>query len=208
VKSGHVEVSSPSGSALAAGVAGLFGRPAPVQATHGDVHLGTLNTATNTTVVQNTDSGESALWGDATHTSSVNVGVRGDSASPSGYGVWGRYSGSPNGTATGYGTGVLGETYLPNGRAIHGRLPNETPGVGVYGEASHAGGIGVQGGTSHGTGVYGFASDGVALYGGGGRTGSALKTLGNLRFQRVSGVATIAAGKTSVVVFPSLSTSA
>src|SRR5262245_61193745 len=99
--------------ALAATVAGALGRPMPVQAHDpDDVRLGDTNNATATTVVNNSSSGQSAIWGNATAATGANVGVRGDAASQAGWAVWGN---APSGVGV-YGlsnlqAGVRGSSY-------------------------------------------------------------------------------------------------
>ena len=113
----------------------------------------------------------------------------------------GPYSG-PVSLFNGHGTGVLGESTQDNGRGVHGRLLYDGMGIGVFGEADNSAAYGVLGISVDGTGVHGESHDGTALAGIASTLGTALRTRGNLRFVRVSGVATIAAGKTSVVVTP------
>jgi hypothetical protein len=81
-------------------------------------------------------------------------------------------------------------------------LPAARPKTGVYGHASQDGeSRGVIGESTAGQGVRGEATSGVGLYGTA-ASGFALRTSGRLKADKVSGVATIAAGTTSKTVSP------
>jgi hypothetical protein len=187
--------------AMAATVLAALGRPLRAEANHGDVHLGTDNVATSTTVITNTDVGESALWGNSTATAGVNVGVRGDANSAAGFGVWGRGLAT---SGTGRSIGVRGESAMDNGVGVHGVLLQDGMGLGVFGEADHADAVGAAGSSSSGTGVSGSTSFGIGVDAFAGTAAAiAQRSGGRVQFARVSGVATIAAGARSVVVTPS-----
>jgi hypothetical protein len=138
--------------------------------------------------------------------SSSGFGVNGESTSSygvyghsfSGYGVVGNsgqktamygYSAASGEPATvgqsgGNNTGVLGFSGAD--------LPVAKAKTGVYGYAAQDGGSkGVWGASSNGVGLYGQATSGFAL-----------RTSGRLKADKVSGVASIGAGKTSVIVTP------
>ena len=157
------------------------------------------------------------------------AGVVGDSSS--GHGVWG-ISTAKMGVygSSQQSTGVLGETQADlqvgvrgvangtnsvgvRGDAAKGRgvLGLSTTGRGVHGESDSGWGVYGRSDTSHGVhgvgpgatavGVYGESSAGVAIQG---KTtsGYALSTNGRLKLDKISGVATIAAGQTAVTVTP------
>ena len=226
---------------LGALAASAVGRVSPAAAANGDpVVQGQTNTATATTVVQNTTQDHSALWGSATATSGTGVGVRGSTASQYGYGVWGEggYSGV-QGTGSAY--GVYGDSL--GGDGVRGYT---TSGTGTSGWSTS--GRGASGSSSSGIGVVAISTSNYALraisteatagrlttdseFGAGvevevnhatnGRgaieafhkgsgpavwatatKGYAVRGSGRLRFEKVSGVATIPAGSTGVTVNP------
>jgi hypothetical protein len=129
--------------------------------------------------------------------SSTSTGVEGGSAS--GPGVHGL---SQNGIGVvgrqwNHGTGVAGfslgsiETIL-TGKAktgVYGEALQDSASRGVWGRSGA--GQGTRGEATSGIGVYGIAS-----------TGYAFRGSGRLRFDKVSGVATIPAGSTSVTITP------
>lgn len=120
------------------------------------VGIGTLSPADRLHVVQNVaTAGLSAVRGVATPTTVSNIGVYGESMSPTGYGLYGK---SPKygvyGTATGnQGRGVVGEATNTASIGVQGVATN-TSSTGVWGEGSNQG-------------VYGFSSSttGKAVYG-------------------------------------------
>lgn len=113
-----------------------------------------------------------AAWVFQAESSGAGVGLYGASGSHTG--VYG-FCGS--------GTGVLGQSGS-QGTGVHGSSANR----GVLGESSA--GEGVRGQTTSGVGLFGAAA-----------TGFALRTDGRAKFS-TSGVATIAAGNTSILVDP------
>jgi hypothetical protein len=138
------------------------------------------------------------------------IGAYGFSAD--GYGVRGNtdagpaaVSGAAGGTAAGvegvsynHGTGVYG---ISNGQPVAAVLKAKT---GVYGQAlQDSGSRGVWGKSSAGQGVRGEVATGSGVYGiATSQTGYAIRGSGKLRFDKVSGVATIPAGATSVTITP------
>ena len=165
---------------IGAVVAGAVAKVSPVRAgVDGDVVLGATNTSTLQTMINNSASGGNAFVGLATSglglagLSSNNYGVYG--ASTTSAGVYGDSSNS---------TGLLGSS---------GTTAAAKPKTGVYGYANQDGGS---------RGVWGFSGRGVGVYGQANRAGFALRTNGRIKADKVSGVATIAAGNASVTVSP------
>jgi hypothetical protein len=126
------------------------------------------------------------------------------SESPAGFGVRGEdvlggtgVSGTSDGGTTGGATGAM----KPTDTAPLPASPGKT---GVYGYANNdSTARGVYGRTMVGRGVCGQATSGAGLYGTA-TTGYALRTSGRLKVEKASGVATIAAAASSVVVTPGL----
>lgn len=146
-------------------------------------------------------------------TSTTGTGVGGFSWSPGMPGIEGRsvgnntgvfgYSGSQPWTPTTPAkTGVYG--YAAQDVAAVAVRGDSTSGRGVQGAASS--GIGVRAAATTGHGVYATASTGTAVYAasGGLKTGTALRTVGRVRFDSCVGIALIAAGTASVVVTPGI----
>jgi len=134
------------------------------------------------------------VWG----SSESHIGVYGSSISNMGVQGFNSAATQPAtvGWAAGHSTGVLG--YSSGG----GTLPAAKAKTGVYGEATQdSGSRGVWGRATSGQGVRGAATGGVGVFGTA-TSGYAIRGDGRLRFDKVSGVATIAAGATSVVVNP------
>jgi hypothetical protein len=123
----------------------------------------------------------------ATANTGATIGAFGRSNSPAGIGVGGRgYANS---------TGVVGYSGS-------GNFPAAQAKTGVYGQATQdSASRGVSGRADAGLGVYGQATSGSGLYGAA-TTGYALRTSGRIRAEKVSGVASIAAGRTSVIITP------
>jgi hypothetical protein len=188
--------------AAAATVAGAIGRPAPVSALDpNDVVLGTSNTATSPTTVNNTRADNRSFAGTA---------IKG--VSTAGTGVWG---------VGGSGPGVYGESSVTAGDGVSG-LSNA--GAGLFGTsrtgAGAAGyafqdGVGIMGRTWSAppdlrempplptkVGVYGetFQTTGVGGYFTSVSGGTALAVNGKARFSRAKKV-TIGAGKSSLKVY-------
>ena len=137
------------------------------------------------------------LYGSATSGAGPTKGVLGVINSPDGIGVEG-YANIASGPAA----GVYGLAKSPTGVGTVGHnLAATGESIGVRGSTSSPTGQGVVGLTTGGQGVRGQATNGAALYGTA-TTGYALRTSGRLRAEKVSGLATIGAGKTSATVTP------
>jgi hypothetical protein len=113
---------------------------------------------------------------------------------------------------TASGRGVVG--IAPDGTAVYGVALTGANARGVIGETSSGRGVngiaqsgrGVQGQATSGRGVYGYATSG---YGGyferqAGKTGTALRAVGPVKFDNCSGIATINSGSSSVLVTPGI----
>jgi hypothetical protein len=133
---------------------------------------------------------------DGRTTGASTIAVRGQSPDNGVVGVATKTTGSAN--------GVFGQASSPDGHAVSG-YNGATEGAAVAGRFTTASPVGTAlvGTTSGGAGVRGEATSGVALSGTA-TTGHALHTIGRLRFEKVSGVATIGATKSTVVVDPGL----
>jgi len=158
-------------------------------------------------------------------TSDSWIGVSGSSASL--YGVYGEANGSGSaavgvhGTSTN-GIGILAKSKSPDQPGGIGWSGNNSTGLqgisngyeanpptpraktGVMGQATQdSASLGVLGISTTGTGVRGEATSGAALRGtASGKAGYAVRGSGRVRFEKVSGVATIAANATSVKITP------
>jgi len=146
-----------------------------------------------------------AIYG-LTNVTDSAAGVRGyaygDSAGTSG--VWGR----SDSTSTAYGVYGLAAaaTTSAQGVGVYGHAMSSNGGVGTYGYAQAATGT-TYGAIGHalsptGVGVYGFAPGGGVGVRATSVGGVALETSGRVVAHKVSGVATISKGKTSVSVKP------
>lgn len=170
---------------LAAWTANAIGRATPVRAADGDplVLGGAPNSTTQTTYVQST-------------TPSITV------------------FDALSGTTEGSGVAILGESYGTTGVGVRGFSPGwraimglSNTGRGVHGESTSGWGLYGRSASSHGVhgagavGVYGESSTGIAVQGIS-SNGYAIKGSGRVRFDKISGVATIPAGSTSVTVTP------
>jgi hypothetical protein len=103
------------------------------------------------------------------------------------------------------GNGLQGQTYAEDQSGVYGN-DESGGGYGVYGNSAN--GIGVYGSGTGSTGVYGFSAAAVGVLASS-DTGTALLVEGVVGFSR-SGVATVAAGTSSVVVsgvYPDLTAS-
>ena len=166
---------------------GVFGRSDSIAGTG----VAGLAAATNGTGVKGTASGGIGVNG----ISDLYIGVYGSSNSNIGVYGYGAAADRPaiQGSAAGNSTGVLGSS---------GASPDAQPKTGVYGYANQdAGSRGVYGYSGKGHGVDGRAWGGVGVYAKA-QTGYALRTSGRIAADKVSGVATIPAGSTSVTVSP------
>ncbi|MCI0340584.1 MAG: hypothetical protein L0216_05460 [Planctomycetales bacterium] len=104
-----------------------------------------------------TGTGTSGLSVTNSATTGVSTGLRGETASSAGYGVWGN-----NTATTGISPGVYGTSSSSSGRSIFGVT---STGTGVWGESSGAGGVGVYGlSAGSGYGVVGQTNSST-LYG-------------------------------------------
>ncbi|HEY2887981.1 MAG TPA: hypothetical protein VGJ17_05165 [Candidatus Limnocylindrales bacterium] len=122
------------------------------------------------------------------------TGVQGSSAAPTGVGVVG--------LALGNGTGLHGlsgpsGTVPPAKTGVYGQATQDSTSVGVKGHSTS--GHGVAGSATSGRAVAGSATSGIGLYGAS-SSGYAVRTSGRVRFDKASGVATIAGGATTVTV--------
>jgi len=190
---------------LGAWAASAIGRAGPVQAgTDGDVVLGVNNTATSLTQITNSANTDGAfraftntpgdaiaafsLGGSGVHGTSDtsagvygnsynNIGVRGFSAAANQPALRGQSWGSHTGVH-----GVSGST-----------VPAAKPKTGVYGYANQ---------DKDSKGVWGFSGKGAGLFGQANKSGYAIRSRGRVKFEKVSGVATIPAGSTTVTVSP------
>lgn len=162
---------------VGAWAAASVGRAGPVAAANGDVvHVGDQGlTGTQTTVISTATPSISVLWGSTTANTGSGVGLRGDSASQGGSGVWGNNTGfGPGVSGTSSGTGVSGTSSSAFG--VHGRSGAGVAVIGaagVLGESSASRGVwgvsnssfGVAGTSSTGTGVVGDSSSGTGVAG-------------------------------------------
>jgi hypothetical protein len=99
-------------------------------------------------------------------------------------------------------TGVFG--YAAQDTAAIGVLGQSTVGRGVQGVATT--GVGLRGAATTGYGVQATSTTGTAVLAssGGLKTGTALRTVGRVRFENSVGIATIGAAKSSVTVTPGI----
>ena len=170
---------------LGAWAASALGRAAPAQAANGDPLIlgGASNETSQTTYVQSTTANLTVFEAFSGNSDGSGVALLGESYGVTGIGVRGF---SPSWRA------VMGLTNT--GRGVHGE---STSGWGVYGRSSSnhgvhgAGTVGVHGESSAGTGVEGISTNGYAIRGS-----------GRVRFDKISGVASIPAGATSVTITP------
>jgi hypothetical protein len=172
-------------AAAGAGAAvSLMAGEAPAGAADGgDVILGASNKATKSTVV--TATAGNGLQGNTS--ASGNSGVYGhDTSSGGGYGAYGI---STNGI------GVFGQNSAEDQSGVYG---NDASGGGYGVQGNSNNGIGVQGTSTNSSGVYGYSTNGAGITAES-ETATALAVYGVVTFDR-SGVATVAAGATSVSV--------
>ena len=194
--------------ATVAALAASLGRPSLVDAgSDGDIVLGHINTEAITTTISNLESDINnntdaaalvckAIVGDAIRGESQLVsGVVGKSDSSTGVFGVGKKAGVAGigRSADGEGFGVHGVNAYDNGTAIHGEGKSGAT-TGVLDSVVSPSGTGVRGMSASGTALAGTASA---------ANGFALKTDGRVSFGKVSGVATIAAGKTArAIIYP------
>jgi hypothetical protein len=145
-----------------------------------------------------TTDGWMGIWG---RHFGAGYGVAGDSLSLIGVSGTSNATNQPAtvGKSQGNSTGLLGFSGASNAA-----LPTARAKTGVFGMATQdSSARGVVGVSTNGQGVRGEASGGAALYGTVSSTGGyAIRGSGRVRFDKVSGVATIAANATSVTVTP------
>ncbi len=153
------------------------------------------------------------VYGSASSATGGGFGVFGQSASSTGAGVYGTGSrfgawGNSSGTGvlghSGNKTGVLGFSGVVT---MGVEPPPPQPKTGVFGYCDlDATAVGVLGKTTLGQGVEGLATTGTAgLFKTNGlKSGTALRTIGRVRFDNSVGIATIGAGKSSVTVTPGI----
>jgi hypothetical protein len=216
---------------VAAWAAGAVSRVTPTRAADGDAVLvgaartgagitSISNTANNNTVFMATSQAAgTALWGE----SGSGEGVHGESstgnavAANAGQGravhantngaaaVWGQTDGDFEAAVVGWSnagamTGVMGWTGNTNPPSPHAN-------TGVFGGGTSSNVRGVHGFSSTGQGIRGETEGGAALFGLA-EGGYAVRGSGRVRFDRVSGVASITAGSTSKVVNPGVNVTA
>jgi hypothetical protein len=210
----------------AAVVAAWLGRPSAATAADGNpVLLGKSNTATAPTDINAPIADNGALR--AANAASGGLGVCGQTEGVDGTAVFGYAMGTGrtygshfiSESAGGVGThgengfGGTGVSGISDGVAMTAAAirPTDTPTppaspgkVGVYGYAGQdSAARGVYGRSTSGQGVRGQATSGSGVYATA-TTGYALRTSGRVRVDKASGVATIAATKTSVTLTPGL----
>ena len=200
---------------IGAVAAGAMAKVSPVRGANGDPFIvGTDNSATSRTrLINSTPSSafsvESTGGGIAvTGSSNSSVGIRGASGphygvhgtSSSSFGVYGQSNSNVAvagisyasdkpavlGYATSNSTGLLGSS----GTSVAAK-----PKTGVYGYANQ---------DASSKGVFGFSGRGVGVYAQANKAGYALQTNGRIKASKVSGVASIVAGNTTVTVSPNV----
>lgn len=203
---------------IAAAVVSAVGRPSPARAgTDGDVVLGAVNTASDTTTIEMNSSAFPAfyvtstsghgIWGYSTW----HYGVGGYSISN--YGV---LASSNEYTALAAESGAIGMSALyarstGDSTAILGfsgktwPLPTAPAKTGVYGYAAQdSSARGVIGRTTTGQGVRGQATTGTAIYGmtADPKKGYGLRIRGRVKLDESAGIATVPGGSDRVTVTP------
>jgi hypothetical protein len=134
------------------------------------------------------------------------VGVEATAASPSATAVLGTASTGVVGQSNANSTGVMGVSgpTLPAAQVktgVFGYATQDATSRGVYGVSTS--GRGVTGSATSGIGVRAAANNGTAVYATAG-SGYALRTDGKVRFDKSGGIATIAAGTSSILVTPGI----
>jgi hypothetical protein len=163
--------------------------------------IGVSGVSTNWIGVAGSSGSTFAVYGEANGSGSGAIGVHGTSAA--GVGMLGksRAAAQPGaiGWSGGNSTGLQG---FSNDNTANPPAPRAK--TGVYGQAKQdATSRGVLGVSGSGDGVRGEATSGAALRGtASSKAGYGVRSSGRLRFEKVSGVATILANQTSVVVTP------
>lgn len=208
---------------IGAWAAGAIGRVGPVRAANGDpITIGASNSGTSGTTLTNTTDGANAL-----SVASTGAGFALMGGSDTGFGVFGQSAdgdgvGGDSTTGRGVvgsstsGNGVYGSSSAPDRAAIEahsaggtgllgasGLVPAAKPETGVYGYAIQSSiSRGVWGYSAKGHGVHGESRIGAAVFGKSKHGGFALLTRGRIKAERVSGVASLAAGNTTVTLSP------
>lgn len=174
--------------------------------------------------------GSTGVWGESNSADGTGVqghsrvGVFATSTTDGWMGIWGRHFGAGYGVAGDSVSliGVSGTSNATDHPAILARSQGNSSGLqgfsggvsstvpaaraktGVFGQATQdSASRGVLGVSTSGDGVRGEATSGAALRGtASSKAGYAIRGSGRLRFEKVSGIATIASGGTSVTVTP------
>jgi hypothetical protein len=220
-----------SGDAEGAGGVGVFGSAA---ATSGDGVgvFGISNAAEGAAVraaANSTTGSNYGLWAECS--SPDGIAVYGQNQATTGGGsAIGGWSDSPDGTGVGGTGGKYGVTGDSSGTGVFGHSgeltgvlgfagmidmgvppPDPVAKTGVFGYSNiDAASVGVLGKATTGTGVRAVATTGTALYAttASAKSGTALRTVGRVRFDNSVGIATISSGRASVVVTPGIDLSA
>ena len=148
-------------------------------------------------------------------TSTSDIGIHGSSSATAMPAILGRsaggstgvqgFSGSTSTPAASVKTGVYG--YAVQDASATGVLGQSTAGRGVVGVATS--GVGVRAAATSGIGVYASATGTAGHFATSGpKIGTALRTIGRVRFDNSVGIATIASGTSSVTVTPGIDLSA
>ena len=190
---------------------GVFGQ---TQSTSGRGVIGQAFAATGDThgvLGQSQSTSGMGVSGYATAATGDTFGVRGSSESTSGTGVCGNAVANSTGVmgisgiqahASSPKTGVYG--YAAQDIAARGVYGETTVGQGVRGVATS--GYGVRGVVTSGTGASGYATTGTAVLATSAnpKVGTALRAVGRVRFDNSVGLATVAAGTSSITVTPGI----
>jgi hypothetical protein len=145
-------------------------------------------------------------------TSTNGSGVSGSSGSGIGVLAYSNATSKPAGRSwsAGDSTGLQGHSgadsppAAPAKTGVFGYAAQDSSASGVFGQSTA--GRGVFGQATTGQGVRGYATTGSALYGStsSAKSGYALRTVGRVRFEKSTGIATVAAGSNHVTVTPGI----
>ena len=164
-----------AGAIVATAAQAALGRPQPAAATNGQaVTIGATRTGEGPTALVVTQAASSGIYGFGVTDRGVNSFT--DSATIGAH-TKGVYDTALLGMAEGHGTGVTGRSVSGIGVLAHSEASTGLKAVGVSSTATAVEAVAAQGGV-------------------------AIRAFGRLQLLNVSGVATIAAGQTSVVVTP------
>jgi hypothetical protein len=140
--------------------------------------------------------------------------VQGLSDAPKNPAVLGEALGNSTGVLGHSSSGVMAPPNPPAKTGVYGLATQDATAVGVKGKSTAgrgvqgeaASGIGVRAAATTGTGAYVTTTSGTAVYAqtGGLKSGLALRTVGRVRFDNSVGIATVAAGTSSVTVTPGI----